>query len=302
MDLIKRSAYYFSISYGWLSCQNSSQTTFEIHLFAHFFAICYKNKNKKKRWGQIPRAVQNCSQNSWVGTTTSSNSQERISGFWQTRDEISTTKKKKTCVAAGRDGRCNDVSGFSNRPPHPRQSVPWCWGNIWNFHVHGLYVLWSARTWLFAALCRGDCATDCCAVLCCARGSTTTYSHKLLLYCCCCILVQRFRPLRSLTKKHGLEWQIHFRCKQTTCKCQELHAQDNKRDAACMYVHASCGTYSDRHVLGLLLCAGGIALCCAVLAVQRHAYPYILLMLRNWWLLLYTWYVRLQQRWKKKGN
>ena len=95
MDLIKRSAYYFSISYGWLSCQNSSQTTFEIHLFAHFFAICYKNKNKKKRWGQIPRAVKNLGQKSWVGTTTSSNSQERISGFWQTRDEISWTKKKK---------------------------------------------------------------------------------------------------------------------------------------------------------------------------------------------------------------
>ena len=42
-------------------------------------------------------------------------------------------------MAAVGDGRCNDVGGFSNRPPHPRQSVPWCCGNIGIFHVHGLY-------------------------------------------------------------------------------------------------------------------------------------------------------------------
>ena len=36
-----------------------------------------------------------------------------------------------------------------------------------------------------------------------------------------------------------------------------------------MYVH-TFDTYSDRHVLGLLPRAGGIALCFAVLAVQRH--------------------------------
>ena len=34
-------------------------------------------------------------------------------------------------------------------------------------------------------------------------------------------------------------------------------------DAACMYVHTSFDMYSDRLVLGLLLCAGVIALCCA---------------------------------------
>ena len=57
--------------------------------------------------------------------------------------------------------------------------------------------------------------------------------------------------------------------------------QENKRDAACMYVRTSFGTYSDRHVLGcLLLCAAVIALvCCAVLAVQRqHTYSYVLLL------------------------
>ena len=55
--------------------------------------------------------------------------------------------------------------------------------------------------------------------------------------------------------------------------------QENKRDAACMYVQTSFDTYSDRHVLGLLLCAGVIALCCAVLVVQRqHTYSYILLL------------------------
>ena len=43
--------------------------------------------------------------------------------------------------------------------------------------------------------------------------------------------------------------------------------QENNPDAACMYVHPSFEIGSDRHVLGLLLCAGVIALCCAVLAV-----------------------------------
>ena len=39
--------------------------------------------------------------------------------------------------------------------------------------------------------------------------------------------------------------------------------QESKPDAACMYVHISFDTYSDRHVLGcLLLCAGVIALLC----------------------------------------
>ena len=42
--------------------------------------------------------------------------------------------------------------------------------------------------------------------------------------------------------------------------------QENKPDAACMYVH-TLDTSSDRHVLGLLLCAGvtALVLCCAVL-------------------------------------
>ena len=37
-----------------------------------------------------------------------------------------------------------------------------------------------------------------------------------------------------------------------------------------MYVHISFDTYSDRHDLGLLPCAGGIAVCFAMLAVLRH--------------------------------
>ena len=59
--------------------------------------------------------------------------------------------------------------------------------------------------------------------------------------------------------------------------------QKNKRDAACMYVHTSFGTYSDRRVLCLLLCAGVIARCCAVLyfvmlvAQRQHTYSYMLL-------------------------
>ena len=50
-----------------------------------------------------------------------------------------------------------------------------------------------------------------------------------------------------------------------------------ERDTACMYVHTSLYTYPDRHVLGLLLCAGGIApLCCAVLCCSRGWTTYIL--------------------------
>ena len=40
--------------------------------------------------------------------------------------------------------------------------------------------------------------------------------------------------------------------------------QANNPNATCMYVHTSFDTYSGRHALGLL-CAGVIALCCAVL-------------------------------------
>ena len=47
--------------------------------------------------------------------------------------------------------------------------------------------------------------------------------------------------------------------------------QGNSRSAACMYVHASFDTYSDRHALGLLFCAGVIALCCAVLCCARDS-------------------------------
>ena len=43
--------------------------------------------------------------------------------------------------------------------------------------------------------------------------------------------------------------------------------QENNSDAACKYMHTSFDMYSDKHVLGVLLCAGLIALCCAVLAV-----------------------------------
>ena len=86
---------------------------------------------------------------------------------------------------------------------------------------------------------------------------------------------------------------VHFRCEQATCKCQALHAPGN---AACTYVntYTSFDAYSDRHVLGLLLCAGGIALRCAVLAVQRRTYPYILL--RYSCLLLYTYGYSIRKR------
>ena len=57
--------------------------------------------------------------------------------------------------------------------------------------------------------------------------------------------------------------------KQATCKCQSSMLQENKPDAARMYVHTFFDTYSDRHVLGLLLCAGVIALWCVVLCCAR---------------------------------
>ena len=49
--------------------------------------------------------------------------------------------------------------------------------------------------------------------------------------------------------------------------------QKNNPDAACMYVHTSFDTYSDRLVLGLLLCAGVIALCCAALCCAALCCP-----------------------------
>ena len=56
----------------------------------------------------------------------------------------------------------------------------------------------------------------------------------------------------------------HFRCKQATCKRHELHAP-GKQPGRRMHVRTSFDMYSDRHVFGLLLCAGVIVLCCAVL-------------------------------------
>ena len=56
--------------------------------------------------------------------------------------------------------------------------------------------------------------------------------------------------------------------------------QGNKPDTACMYVHTSFDTYSDRQALGLWLCTGEIALCCAVLCCahgsgsQQHTRTY----------------------------
>ena len=56
----------------------------------------------------------------------------------------------------------------------------------------------------------------------------------------------------------------HFRCKQVRCNAKRSMLQENKWDAACMYVHASFDKYSNRHIIGLLLCAGVITLRCAV--------------------------------------
>ena len=78
-----------------------------------------KVKNEIKKQGPNTKGCPKLynSQNSWVGTTTSSNSQEGFSGFWQTRDEKRSSKNNKRTVAAVGARRCNDVSGFSNRPP-----------------------------------------------------------------------------------------------------------------------------------------------------------------------------------------
>ena len=65
--------------------------------------------------------------------------------------------------------------------------------------------------------------------------------------------------------------------------------QENKQDAACMHVHTSFDTYSDRHVLGVLLCAGVIALCRAVLCFARGSTTaYVLVHTTAVLLLLYT--------------
>ena len=68
----------------------------------------------------------------------------------------------------------------------------------------------------------------------------------------------------------------HFRCKQATCRCHELHAP-GRHSGRSMHVRTRvfC-TYSDRHELGLLPCAGGVALCFAVLCCARGSTAYIL--------------------------
>ena len=95
-------------------------------IFAHIYLrhLLTKLKNERRHNRQIPRAVQNCSRNSCVGTTTPRRTQEGFSGFWQTRDGISCFFLRISYVAAVGDGHFNDVNGFSNRPPHHRQSVP----------------------------------------------------------------------------------------------------------------------------------------------------------------------------------
>ena len=58
----------------------------------------------------------------------------------------------------------------------------------------------------------------------------------------------------------------YCRCKQGVANAKRSMLQENNSNAAYMYVHTFFDTYSNWHVLGLLLCAGVIALCCAVLA------------------------------------
>ena len=96
----------------------------------------------------------------------------------------------------------------------------------------------------------------------------------------------------------------HVRCKQATYKRPRAPCswKTNGTQHACPYRYTYFDTYSGRHVLGLLLCVGGMALCCAVLAVQRHTYPYIYTAAV---LLLVAVYVRYgyskrKKRWKKK--
>ena len=81
------------------------------------------------------------------------------------------------------------------------------------------------------------------------------------------------RPLRSLTR--GMErndgcgvWS-NILCANTRLgNAKSSMLQEINPDAACMYcIYARTAfyTYSDQHVLGLVLCAGVITLCCAVL-------------------------------------
>ena len=84
-------------------------------------------------------------------------------------------------------------------------------------------------------------------------------------------------------------WSNILGATRRLAKAKSSMLQENNLDAACMYVHTSFGMCSDRHVLGLLRCAGMIALCCAVLCcavlccargttavdTQRQQYSYI---------------------------
>ena len=100
---------------------NDLQDPFFCLYFCHLLT---KLKNKRRNNRQTSRAVQNCSYNSWVGTTTPTKTSEGFSGFRETRDGIRYFFKRKSYVAAVEDGRFNDVNIFSKKPPHPRQSVP----------------------------------------------------------------------------------------------------------------------------------------------------------------------------------
>ena len=116
-----------------------------------------------------------------------------------------------------------------------------------------------------------------CALLC-SRFNDNV--HTRTNYCCCCTAIAVYRysgSARDARSQRSMDWNDRYilGANRRLANAKSSMLQENKRDAACMYVH-TFDTYSGRHVLALLLCAGGIALCCAVFAVQRHTYPYML--------------------------
>ena len=112
-------------------------------------------------------------------------------------------------------------------------------------------------------------------------------------YCCPCPPVQpttcqRYNKLKVLRAPGGsaryarskgrMDWDDRYVvstgpnivvAKRRLAIAKSSMCHENKRDAGCMYVHISFDAYSDRHVLGLLLSAGVIALCRAVICCAR---------------------------------
>ena len=122
-------------------------------------------------------------------------------------------------------------------------------------------------------------------MLCCARDSTTTCALVqptdvlLLLYTGAAVPPATVAHKESWIGMTGRCSKVDgptFWCKQAIGKCQELHAPGKQTERSMHVRTCFFDTYSDRHVLGLLLFSGGIGLLCrAVLCCTRGPTTYI---------------------------